>query len=216
MKFKYLSLLVVFLFGWLLGSMFTLLYLFNMTTTRELPSTTSSITNTSSPSFYSSFLRYFAANRSNHNHIQYPHPPPLSPPPHSSSHHPHHTLIERNTLPFHSFHSNLSFRDYFIYLDWPLDEKLFTFENYLALESLLVSYPSAQFRILLPTAKDSLPFKVGNLLSSHHFVRYKKLGYDIQVTAVGQMIQSRGPGYGTDYWMKWSRRCCESCDVECR
>ena len=215
MKFKYLSLLVVFLFGWLLGSMFTLLYLFNMTTTRNVPTTTSSITNTSSPSIYSSFLRYFAANRSNHNPNHYSHPPPLSPSL-SSSHHPHHSLIEQNTLPIHSFHSNLSFRDYFIYLDWPLDEKLFTFENYLALESLLVSYPSAQFRILLPTAKDSIPFKVGNLLSSHHFVRYKKLGYDIQVTAVGQMIQSRGPGYGTDYWMKWSRRCCESCDVECR
>jgi hypothetical protein len=206
MKFKYLSLVTVFLFGWLLGSLFTLLYLFNMT--RQTPT---SITNTSFPSF--TFFRNIPENRSSN---QFPSRPILSAPPPSSSYLPLHESYEQNTLPLNSFHSNLSFHDYSIYLDWPLDEKLFTFENYLALESLLVSYPSAQFRILLPTSKDSISSKVGNLLSSHHFVRYKKLGYDIQVTAVGQMIQSRGPGYGTDYWMKWSQRCCESCDAECR
>jgi hypothetical protein len=205
MKFKYLSLLTVFLFGWLLGSLFTILYLFNMT--RE---TTTTITNTSFPSF--SFLFQTSPNRS----IQFPSQQILPSSSSSFYHLELNPFQEQDTLPSHSFHSNISFHDYSIYFDWPLDEKLFTYENYLALESLLVTYPSAQFRILLPTSKDSIPFRIGNLLSSHHFVRYKKLGYDIQVIAVGQMIQSRGPGYGTDYWMKWSQRCCESCDAECR
>jgi hypothetical protein len=125
------------------------------------------------------------------------------------------SYLQRN-LPFHSFQSNLTFREYPIFLDWPLDDKLFTKENYLALESLLVSYPSAKVRILLTTSKDTIQFKVGNLLSVRHFIKYKKLGYDVQVVAVDQMIQSRGPGYGTNYWTRWSKGCCQSCDAECR
>jgi hypothetical protein len=189
MKSRQITLLMIFLFGWLAGSLFTLMYLSHERTkvTQLIYSTTTE------PS--SNFLKRNQTPAS-------PFPSPVS-------------YLQRN-LPFHSFQSNLTFREYPIFLDWPLDDKLFTKENYLALESLLVSYPSAKVRILLTTSKDTIQFKVGNLLSVRHFIKYKKLGYDVQVVAVDQMIQSRGPGYGTNYWTRWSKGCCQSCDAECR
>jgi hypothetical protein len=193
MKSRQITILMIFLFGWLAGSLFTLMYLSHES---------------------AEFMRKI-----------YPAPEPSSAHPSSQrnqtldsltfSSTPKVSYLNRN-LPSHSFQSNLTFHDYPIFLDWPLDDKLFTKENYLSLESLLVSYPHAKVRILLTTSQDTIQFKVGNLLSVRHFVKYKKLGYDVQVVAVDQMIQSRGPGYGTDYWTRWSKSCCQSCNAECR
>ena len=125
----------------------------------------------------------------------------------------------------------------FIILDWPVDDKLFTHDNYIALESLLVNFPDSKFRwavfriwklhclfhlysyfcrILIPTSRDAYLHKIGNLFSTAQFRKYSKLGYDIEVVPVGQMEQSRGPGYGTDYWERWMPHCCKDCDDHCR
>lgn len=103
-----------------------------------------------------------------------------------------------------------------IFLDWPLDDKLFTRENYLSLESMLVTYPDAKFRVLLPTSRDAYTQKNGNLFSTNQFVQYRKRGYDIEVVPVGRMEQSLGPGFGKEYWSRWSEQCCHECPASCR
>jgi hypothetical protein len=53
-----------------------------------------------------------------------------------------------------------SIEDVTIYMDWPVDDKLFTLENYKAFESILTVYPMATVRILLPASVDAWDFKV--------------------------------------------------------
>lgn len=196
-KSKHVTFVILFLFGWLAGSIFTLLYL----------STSGSYSQSLQFSFGSLLNPQSSTIRNHHNSTS------KSIPNHNLTIQSHKLT---NNLPINSFSSNYSFHDYTIYLDWPLDDKLFTYENYLALESLLVVYTNAQFRILLPTSKDMMQSKVGNLLSMNQFLKYRKLGYDIQAHAVDQMIQMRGPGYGTNYWNNWSQGCCQKCDGNCR
>lgn len=42
-----------------------------------------------------------------------------------------------------------------VWIDWPADDRLLTFENYKCLESLLSLHPSARFTVLLPASSDA-------------------------------------------------------------
>jgi hypothetical protein len=55
---------------------------------------------------------------------------------------------------------SISEPDVYIYMDWPVDDRLFTVENYKALESLLTVYPNAVVRVLLATSSDAWMRKV--------------------------------------------------------
>ena len=61
-----------------------------------------------------------------------------------------------------------------ILLDWPVDDRLFTVDNYKALESLLNVYPTATFRCILPTSRDAYVHKISNTLSINQFLKYEK------------------------------------------
>lgn len=69
-----------------------------------------------------------------------------------------------------------------IFLDWPIDDRLFSLSNYRALETVLHHYGKrTPVRVLLATSLDSYYHKNGNALSVTHFEKYKKRGYDLQV-----------------------------------
>ena len=105
--------------------------------------------------------------------------------------------------------------DLWILLDWPIDDRIFTAENFKALESFLSIYPNAIFRVLLPAPYDAYSHKTGNLLSVNHFVKYKRKGYDIEVVPVSSMLDS-GPPLGLDYRREWMKKCCHRCNARCR
>lgn len=96
-----------------------------------------------------------------------------------------------------------------ILMDWPVDDRLFTQENYRTLESVLSHYPSATIRILLPAPSDSQGQKLGGLLSTNHFIKYRKLGYDISIVTAGDKKRPSGPEtVGKKYSDKWVTSCC--------
>ncbi len=75
----------------------------------------------------------------------------------------------------------ISNENIWIMMDWPVDDRLFTSDNYKCFESILNVYPNAFFRVLLAAPNDAFVHKTGNQLSVNHFVKYKRRGYDIQV-----------------------------------
>ena len=83
-----------------------------------------------------------------------------------------------------------------IYLDYPLDDRLFTVDNYKALESLLHIYPTSKFRCQIYTSRDAYFYKIGNALSINQFIKYKKLQYDISVVPYNIKLKSRTTLYG--------------------
>lgn len=105
-----------------------------------------------------------------------------------------------------------------IYLDWPTDDRLFSNENYLALESMMNIYPTAIFRCIIAAPTEAYSHKIGNLLSVNQFVKYKKLSYDIETHPVSKMKQGVGhiSQIGKQYWSKWADRCCNTCNSKCR
>lgn len=129
------------------------------------------------------------------------------------------TLPMAHKLPH--FLLNDTFRDdeaeqSFIFLDFPADDRLFTLDNYRALESLLHVSPSAVIRCLIPTPLDAYHIKIGNQLSVNHFSKYKRRGYDIKVMPVGLMNKGYTAQMGKRYWAKWSEECCTKCNIKCR
>lgn len=98
----------------------------------------------------------------------------------------------------------------FIILDWPVDDRLFTLENYKALESILSTYPQGSIRCLIAAANDAYTHKQGNMLSVMHFVKYKRRGYDIEVIPVGKKIHLSETKH--DYSSRWLHKCCASCN----
>jgi phage/plasmid-associated DNA primase len=52
-----------------------------------------------------------------------------------------------------------------VFMDWPVDDRLFTYENYKALESILSVYPKAIVRVLLAAPTNAYTYKV--LLEIH-------------------------------------------------
>ena len=99
-----------------------------------------------------------------------------------------------------------------IMLDWAVDDRLFTIENYKALESILTVYPESPFRVILAAPNDAYTHKTGNQLSVMHFVKYKRKGYDIEVLPSG-MIKNE---VASSYTEKYIKKCCHRCNAKCR
>eukprot|EP01038_Epipyxis_sp_PR26KG_P007926 gene7926-10759_t len=103
-----------------------------------------------------------------------------------------------------------------IFLDWPADDKIFTLENYKALESMLTAYPRGIIRCIIVAALDAYTHKAGNSLSVMQFSKYSKLRYNLQVIVTGKIHDDQVP-FGVDYRDRWMRKCCESCNTRmCR
>ena len=86
-----------------------------------------------------------------------------------------------------------------VWLDWPVDDRLLTLDNYRALESLLVLHPEARFTFLLPASADAYTQKIGNLVSVRHFGKYVRRGYALTVLPVTHKMRLatfRGSGAG--------------------
>jgi hypothetical protein len=73
-----------------------------------------------------------------------------------------------------------------IYLDWPLDARLFTLENYHALETLLTHHPSSRYRVMVPIMSPTTNSRVARMLPRplhvNSFVKYARMGYDVATT----------------------------------
>ena len=176
----------VFLLGWLSGSFFVITIL-----SHSSPIFRGSVSNPSSFDIFSQLNTSWFRTTS----------PPIS------------TSISSAPLFLHALPpipSNTSQR--FLYLDFPVDDRLFSNINYLALEVSLTSF--AHLRVLLPAPKTST--KLPGMLSTQHFTKYRKSGFDIEVLPVGGMDQSRGPGFGNDYWATWKDQCCVACHENCK
>ena len=111
---------------------------------------------------------------------------------------------------------NKSADSMFVYLDWPVDDRLFTVDNYKALESLLNIYPTATFRCLLATSRDAYTHKIGNALSFKQFAKYKKRHYNINAVPLNTKQKSRTTSLGEKYREKWYEKCCGACNATCR
>lgn len=101
-----------------------------------------------------------------------------------------------------------------IYLDWSLDDRMFTFLNYKALESLLAVHPAATYRAIVPAPHQHYIHKTGNIISNTIFQKYSKRGYDISVNAVGTMAKQAQ--VAPDYWAEHGTNCCSRCNKDCR
>lgn len=104
----------------------------------------------------------------------------------------------------------------YIYLDFPLDDRLFNVDNYKALESILTVYPTAIIRCQLLTSKDVYLHKLGNSISYTHLSKYQKLGYNIKVIPYNVRFKSRTTLMGIEYRQRWLATCCTKCDLRCR
>jgi len=104
----------------------------------------------------------------------------------------------------------------YIYMDFPLDDRLFTVDNYKALESILHVYPTAIIRCQLLTSKDVYLHKLGNSIAYTHLTKYKKLGYNIKVIPYNVRFKARTTLMGIEYRQKWLATCCTKCDLRCR
>ena len=120
------------------------------------------------------------------------------------------------TLPQFSGISNDDEEGRKIFMDWPVDDKQFTLDNYKALESILTVFPNAMIRVLLASSRDAYTHKAGNLLSINHFFKYKRKGYNIAVHAVHKMEDKDIDLGGAGYWKKYQEKCCTKCDPKCR
>lgn len=103
-----------------------------------------------------------------------------------------------------------------IYLDWPIDDRFFTVDNYKALESILNVYPNAIVRCQLVAPREAYVHKIGNTLSIMQFIKYKKRQYNINVVPINPRQKSRTSFVGEKYREKWFNECCLSCNAECR
>ena len=123
---------------------------------------------------------------------------------------PDHSAYEAAKSELHGM--SLLYKERWIIMDWAVDDRLFTIENYKALESFLTLYPNSPLRVILAAPNDAYTHKTGNQLSVMHFIKYKRKGYDIQVLPAG-MIKSK---IAADYVEKYMKRCCHRCNAKCR
>lgn len=119
--------------------------------------------------------------------------------------------IAPNTLP--SKHET-TLQSPAIYLSWPIDDRLFTVENFKSLETILTLYPNSEFRILVSAPHDHYLHKAGNMLSVTAFQKYSKRGYNIQVVAASKMAV--GLKFAPKYWNQYVNSCCMKCNKDCR
>lgn len=104
-----------------------------------------------------------------------------------------------------------------IILDWPIDDRLFTIDNFKSLESLLSVYPDASLKVLLASGVDAYLHKTGNLLPVTFFDKYKKRNYDLSIDPVGTMNGFQAKiSHGAKYWGYWKELCCKKCNKACR
>lgn len=145
-----------------------------------------------------------------------PSPEPTSNPTSSPTEEPP-MLYESNVLPkFPQYNSTgIATEEKWIMMDWPVDDRLFTVENYKALESVMSAYPTGIFRVMLMAPNDAYVHKTGNQLSVMHFIKYKRKGYDIEAFPVGSMAGGQ-LRYGEEYRQRWMLQCCHRCNAKCR
>lgn len=115
-------------------------------------------------------------------------PPPLSPLDIS---HPKNNSLHHQKLPLASFKQ-------YIFLVWPLLVTDFSYINYKAFESILIHYPTAKIRIILPSTTDNHHYKTTILFSTSHFLKYNKKGYDIEIKSTYNYDFL--DGLGLEYW----------------
>lgn len=102
-----------------------------------------------------------------------------------------------------------------IYFDWPVFGIYFSAHNIQTFESFLSVYPQAQFKILLPTPKNTNivynPYTKNSdfLLSESHFIKYQRRNYNIQIINVGKMNFGNTLHKGQKYWAKHVSKCCD-------
>ncbi len=128
----------------------------------------------------------------------------------------HSNKDSNDDIPLHHFPKNSNKGNKpWIFLDWSHDDRLFTAENYKALESLLNVYPKSTYRVILPTPNDAYVHKIGNSLSITHFSKYQRRGYNLEIFPVAT-LKSPNIEPGQAYWDKWSSICCKKCNARCR
>ncbi|RYY72668.1 hypothetical protein EON63_20565, partial [archaeon] len=81
-----------------------------------------------------------------------------------------------------------------VYLMWLHADRDFGIHQYVALEGILKTYPKAVFNVLVVTNEDITKRKLPGVLAYTQFLKYRKMGYDIKVKAVGEKFAlSRAP-----------------------
>ena len=103
----------------------------------------------------------------------------------------------------HSY--NKSTDKIFIFMDWMADNRLFTIDNYKALESILSVYPHAYIRILstnwcglshlLHHIHANIELCQYDSLFENQFLKYRKLGYNIKLvrsSVIGSLLDKHG------------------------
>lgn len=84
----------------------------------------------------------------------------------------------------------------FVFLLWPLKVNDFSYINYKSFESLLLVYPHAKHRIIIPSEIPFFHYKTNMFFSNNHFLKYSKKGYDVDVlTLIDYEFQ-----LGMRYW----------------
>jgi hypothetical protein len=102
-----------------------------------------------------------------------------------------------------------------IYLDWPLDARLFTLENYHSLESMLTHHPNSKYYFL--SSNTNPMHHTDSLLPINNFVKYTRLGYDLGLSPANSLPVALTAKVGKQYWAKWKRSSANQCrDEECR
>ncbi len=182
---KYITYLIVFIIGWFAGSFFVLTHFLNQNDIRGAFSQNKMQLNQNirggfpnlrkQDIFFSNKTNTIVINKSNKSQIE-----------NNISiiklaeYLPYFTLPNFPIIVHNNNKNKYSQR---IYLDWPVDVKLFTDDNYLALESMLAFYPKAIYRILVPSSDDEISTnKIKNIFAQYQFEKYHKLGYDGNVT----------------------------------
>lgn len=100
-----------------------------------------------------------------------------------------------------------------IFLDWPQSDRELTVHNYKMLESMLGAFPTADFRVYIAAPKETLESKFPQTLSTTHFAKYEKRGYDISVLSTETKVKAKElANVGQYYRLKWFSRCCQSND----
>lgn len=127
-------------------------------------------------------------------------------------------LATQHRLPNFSTTSSEDAEQTWIFMDWPVDDRLFTIENYKALESILTIYPKSSIRCRVTASIDIYSHKSGNLLSFAQFSKYAKRQYDIQVIPVNVKQKSVISHVAEAYRSKWLTACCSHCSdpFKCR